>query len=133
MAARAKDALNASIARIDGEIAALKSSIDQTARNGTVQFSKASDRIEKVEKAQAEPIARLNKLSETVDKLRAPQTTVAAATPAREVTGSVSGQPGSASTNSTSPIPNATTWWRSLRNGYVTSPATPNVRRLRSC
>ncbi len=85
----AKDALDASIARIDGEIAALKSSIDQTARNGTVQFSKASERIEKVEKAQAEPIARLNKLSETVDKLRAPQTTVAAATPAREVTGSV--------------------------------------------
>ncbi|WP_347952186.1 hypothetical protein [Bradyrhizobium sp. CER78] len=85
----AKEAADAAIARIDGEIAALKSSIDQTARNGTVQFSKASERIEKVEKAQAEPIARLNKLSETVDKLRAPQTTVAAATPAREVTGSI--------------------------------------------
>ncbi|MES5482183.1 hypothetical protein QMZ05_05440 [Bradyrhizobium sp. INPA03-11B] len=85
----AKEATDAALARIDGEIAALKSSIDQTARNGTVQFSKASERIEKVEKAQAEPIARLNKLSETVDKLRAPQTTVAAATPAREVTGSI--------------------------------------------
>ncbi len=85
----AKEATDTALARIDGEIAALKSSIDQTARNGTVQFSKASERIEKVEKAQAEPIARLNKLSETVDKLRAPQTTVAAATPAREVTGSI--------------------------------------------
>jgi hypothetical protein len=75
---------------MESEIAALKASVEQTAKAGQAQFSKASDRIEKVEKAQAEPMAKLNKLSETVDKLRAPpQTTVAAATPAREVTGSV--------------------------------------------
>lgn len=86
----AKEAADASLARIESEIAALKASVEQTAKAGQAQFSKASDRIEKVEKAQAEPIAKLNKLSETVDKLRAPpQTTVAAATPAREVTGSV--------------------------------------------
>ncbi|WP_456758547.1 hypothetical protein [Bradyrhizobium sp. USDA 4011] len=87
--AAAKEAADASFARIESEIAALKASVEQTAKAGQAQFSKASDRIEKVEKAQAEPLARLNKLSETVDKLRAPQTTVAAATPAREVTGSV--------------------------------------------
>ena len=87
--AAAKEAADASLARIESEIAALKASVEQTAKAGQAQFSKASDRIEKVEKAQAEPIAKLNKLSETVDKLRAPQTTVAAATPAREVTGSV--------------------------------------------
>ncbi|PDT76213.1 hypothetical protein [Bradyrhizobium sp. C9] len=87
--AAAKETADASLARIESEIAALKASVEQTAKAGQAQFSKASDRIEKVEKAQAEPIARLNKLSETVDKLRAPQTTVAAATPAREVTGSV--------------------------------------------
>jgi hypothetical protein len=88
--AAAKEAADVSLARMESEIAALKASVEQTAKAGQAQFSKASDRIEKVEKAQAEPIAKLNKLSETVDKLRAPpQTTVAAAMPAREVTGSV--------------------------------------------
>ncbi|MGY3692428.1 hypothetical protein ACVIGA_002508 [Bradyrhizobium sp. USDA 3240] len=87
--AAAKEAADAALARIESEITALKASVEQTAKAGQAQFSKASDRIEKVEKAQAEPIARLNKLSETVDKLRAPQTTVAAATPVREVTGSI--------------------------------------------
>ncbi|MHC2337067.1 hypothetical protein ACVIW0_006356 [Bradyrhizobium sp. USDA 4454] len=87
--AAAKEAADAALARIDSEIAALKASVEQTAKAGQAQFSKATDRIEKVEKAQAEPIAKLNKLSETVEKLRAPQTTVAAVTPAREVTGSI--------------------------------------------
>ncbi|PAY07295.1 hypothetical protein CK489_16015 [Bradyrhizobium sp. UFLA03-84] len=87
--AAAKDAADAALARVESELAALKASVEQTAKAGQAQFSKASERIEKVEKAQAEPIAKLNKLSETVDKLRAPQTTVAAVTPAREVTGSV--------------------------------------------
>ncbi|MFQ3455485.1 hypothetical protein PMN64_19570 [Bradyrhizobium sp. UFLA01-814] len=88
--AAAKEAADAALARIESEIAALKASVEQTAKAGQAQFSKASDRIEKVEKAQAEPMAKLNKLSEAVDKLRAtPQTTVAAATPAREVTGSI--------------------------------------------
>ncbi|WP_338691549.1 hypothetical protein V5279_34875 [Bradyrhizobium sp. 26S5] len=88
--AAAKEAADASLARLESEIAALKASVEQTAKAGQAQFSKANDRIEKVEKAQAEPNAKLAKLTETVDKLRAtPQTTVAAATPVREVTGSV--------------------------------------------
>ncbi|MCC8959202.1 hypothetical protein H8B02_39095 [Bradyrhizobium sp. Pear77] len=87
--AAAKEAADAALARLESEVTALKASVEQTAKAGQAQFSKANDRIEKVEKAQAEPMAKLNKLSETVDKLRAPQTTVAAATPAREVTGSV--------------------------------------------
>ncbi len=86
-----KEALDASIARIDGEIAALKSSIDQTARNGSVQLNKTNDRLDKVEKAQAEPMAKLAKLSETVDKLRTtpPAATAATTAAAREVTGTV--------------------------------------------
>ncbi|WGR95619.1 hypothetical protein MTX26_07575 [Bradyrhizobium sp. ISRA443] len=86
-----KEALDASIARIDGEIAALKSSIDQTARNGSAQLNKTNDRLEKVEKAQAEPMAKLAKLSETVEKLRTTPQVTAAATPAaaREVAGTV--------------------------------------------
>jgi len=88
----AKDAVDASIARIDADITALKASVEQTAKTGQTQFNRASDRLEKVEKAQAEPMAKLAKLSEAVDKLRAtPQVTAAAATPvtARDVTGTV--------------------------------------------
>jgi len=90
----AKDsALETSVARIDAEIVALKAGLEHTSRTTTGQLNKASDRLDKVEKAQAEPAAKLAKLSETVDKLRAAQasatTAAAAPAPAKEVTGSV--------------------------------------------
>jgi hypothetical protein len=82
--------LEASVARIDADIVALKANLEQTSKQGVSQFNKASDRLDKVEKAQTEPAAKLARLSETVDKLRAAQASVAAApAPAREVTGSV--------------------------------------------
>ena len=86
-------ALEASVARIDAEIVALKAGLEHTSKATTGQFNKASDRLDKVEKAQAEPAAKLAKLSETVDKLRAAQasaTTVAAApAAAKDVTGTI--------------------------------------------
>lgn len=93
--ASAKDsALEASVARIDAEIVALKSSLEHNSKTTTAQLNKASDRLDKVEKAQAEPAAKLAKLSETVDKLRAAQastttTAAAAPAPAKEVTGTI--------------------------------------------
>jgi len=42
------------------------------------QFNKTSDRLDKVEKAQGEPTARLAKLSDEVSKLRAAQAAAAA-------------------------------------------------------
>ncbi|MEH2552985.1 hypothetical protein V1286_000514 [Bradyrhizobium algeriense] len=91
--APAKDsALEASVARIDAEIVALKSSLEHNSKTTTGQLNKTSDRLDKVEKAQAEPAAKLAKLSETVDKLRAAQastTAAAAPAPAKEVTGSI--------------------------------------------
>jgi hypothetical protein len=92
--APAKDsALEATVARIDADIVALKASLEHTAKAGVTQFNKASDRLDKVEKAQAEPAAKLAKLSESVEKLRAAQAsaTAAAAAPAaaKEVTGSI--------------------------------------------
>ncbi|KRR18011.1 hypothetical protein [Bradyrhizobium retamae] len=92
--ASAKDsALEASVARLDAEIGALKASLEHTSKTTAGQLNKASDRLDKVEKAQAEPAAKLAKLSETVDKLRAAQasatTAAAAPAPAKEVTGSV--------------------------------------------
>jgi len=85
-------ALEASIARIDADIVALKAGAEHTSKVATGQFNKTSDRLDKVEKAQVEPVAKLAKLSEAVDKLRAAPAPVAAAAPipAREVTGSVS-------------------------------------------
>ena len=50
---------------------ALKASVEHTSKVGMTQFNKTSDRLDKVEKAQAEPAAKLAKLSEAVDKLRA--------------------------------------------------------------
>ena len=64
-------ALEASVARIDADILALKASVEHTSKIGMSQFNKTSDRLDKVEKAQAEPAAKLAKLSEAVDKLRA--------------------------------------------------------------
>ncbi len=64
-------ALEVSMARIDAEVLALKASVEHTSKLGLSQFSKTSDRLDKLEKAQAEPAAKIAKLSETVDKLRA--------------------------------------------------------------
>jgi hypothetical protein len=103
-AAANTSALEASIARIDADIVALKAGVEHTSKVATGQFNKTSDRLDKVEKAQAEPAAKLAKLSEAVDKLRAAPAPVAAAAPApaREVTGSVS-QP--ATVAAAAPVP----------------------------
>jgi hypothetical protein len=84
--------LEAAVARIDADIANLKLGVEHTSKVGMSQFNKTSDRLDKVEKAQAEPAARLARLSDAVDKLRAaPVAAAAAAAPAaaREVTGSI--------------------------------------------
>jgi hypothetical protein len=88
-------ALEASVARIDTDVLALKASVDHTSKMGMAQFNKTSDRLDKLEKAQLEPAARLAKLSEAVDKLRAappaaPVPVAAAPVAPKEVTGSVS-------------------------------------------
>lgn len=72
--------LEAAVARIDADILALKASVEQNAKLGVTQFNKTSDRLEKVEKAQVEPAAKLARLSDEVGKLRA--THAAAAVPA---------------------------------------------------
>jgi hypothetical protein len=84
--------LEASLSRIDGEIQALKAGLDHTSKLGMNQFNKTSDRLDKFERAQAEPAAKLAKLNEAVDKLRAAPALVAAALTAsasKETTGSI--------------------------------------------
>jgi hypothetical protein len=80
------------VARIDADILALKASVENTAKLGMSQYNKTSDRLDRVEKAQAEPAAKLARLSEAVDKLRAAQqaaSVAAAPAAAKEVTGSI--------------------------------------------
>lgn len=89
----AKPDLEASIARIDSDVVALKASVEHSSKMGMSQFNKTSDRLDKLEKAQAQPAAELAKLGEAVEKLHAgpPAAPVAAATPqaAKDITGSV--------------------------------------------
>ena len=86
-------ALDASVARIDADLVALKANVEQSAKTGVSQFNRTNDRLDKLEKAQAEPLAKIAKLSDTVDKLRATPPAApaqaAAATPAKETTGSI--------------------------------------------
>jgi hypothetical protein len=83
--------LEATVARIDADILALKASVETTSKLGVAQFNKASDRLDKVEKAQGEPAAKLAKLSEAVDKLRVAPAAASAPVPAapKDVTGSI--------------------------------------------
>jgi hypothetical protein len=88
-------ALDAAMARIDADILALKAGVEHASRLGMSQFGKTSERLDKLEKAQAEPAAKIAKLSEAVDKLRgapaaAPVPVAAATAAAKDVTGSVS-------------------------------------------
>jgi hypothetical protein len=102
-------ALESSVARLDAEIVALKASLEHSSKTTTGQINRATDRLDKVEKAQAEPAAKLARLSEAVDKLRAaqaPTTTVAAASTSakeKDVTGSIPQQ--AVATAAAAPVP----------------------------
>ena len=52
-----KPDLEASVARIDADMVALKASVEHASKIGMSQFNKTSDRLDKLEKAQAEPPA----------------------------------------------------------------------------
>ena len=87
-------ALEASVARIDSDILALKAGVEHSSKLGMSQFNKTGDRLDKLERAQTEPAAKIARLSEAVDKLRAAPATapvpVAAAAATKDVTGSIS-------------------------------------------
>jgi len=87
-------AVEASVSRIDADILALKADLEHATKTSLSQFNKANDRLDKIEKAQTEPAAKLAKLGEAMDRLHIPPAapaTAAAATPAatRDITGSV--------------------------------------------
>lgn len=62
-------ALRASVAKLGTDVAGLKSAIDGSAKTSGSQIAKLGERIDRVEKAQAEPNARLAKISEAIERL----------------------------------------------------------------
>ena len=99
----ADPALEASVARIDADILALKAGLEETSKTGASQFSQTGDRLDKIEQALAEPANnKLAKFSDAVDKLSAAPPAAANAMAAapreprgepKDVTGSVTARP----------------------------------------
>lgn len=81
--------LAATVARIDGDIAALKASLDQTNQTSLVELNKSAERIDRLEKilgelstkSSAKP-SELQRLSDAVERLRAAQASATAQQPA---------------------------------------------------
>lgn len=123
VASTSNQAIETAFARIDADILALKASVEHSSRLDIAQFNKTNDRLDKVEKAQAEPAAKLAKLSEAVDKLRAtpPASAVAvAAAPVapKEVTGSIAPPAAAAPKVEVARLPTVEGWvLRDVANG----------------
>lgn len=80
--------LKETLVRISSELATLKASVDAANRNSGSQLNKLSERLDRAEKAQVEPSAKIAKIAESLDRLEkrqvasaAPATTVAALQP----------------------------------------------------
>ena len=89
IAANANRALQDSVAQLGSELSTLKAGIASAQRSTSTQFGKLAERLDRTEKAQAEPVGKLAKIQESIDRLEQRQQHVAAAAPAPEVTGSV--------------------------------------------
>jgi hypothetical protein len=93
--------LEASLSRIDADLQVLKTGLDHTSKLGMNQFNKTSERLDRLERAQAEPAAKIARLSEAVDKPRAAPAAVpvaaavapAASSASKDTTGSIAPAP----------------------------------------
>ncbi|WP_322513976.1 hypothetical protein SR870_12995 [Rhodopseudomonas palustris] len=111
--------LDEQVSKLQTELAALKASVDRADKAASAQIAKANDRIEKVEKAQAEPAQKIAKLNEAVEKLRTAQAEKPAPAPApapaqvasasQDVTGSVPPKP-AAKPNDVGRLPTVSGW-----------------------
>jgi hypothetical protein len=91
-ASNANRALRDSVTKLESEVATLRTAWASAQRTTGTQIGKLTERVDRAEKAQAEPAAKLAKVMETVDRLehRTPQPQQVAATQAApDVTGSV--------------------------------------------
>jgi hypothetical protein len=108
-------ALKAMIGNLDRDLAGFKANLDASGKTANVQLAHVGERLDRVERAQGEPAAKLAKISEAVDRLerRAVASTTA------ESTGSIGPtRPAAAETNPT-PKPAGGEGWvlRNVSNG----------------
>lgn len=89
VAGDATRALQNSVAQLGSELAALKAGIANAQRSTGTQFGKLAERLDRAEKAQAEPVSKLAKLQESIDRLEHRPQQAAVAAPGSDVTGSV--------------------------------------------
>jgi hypothetical protein len=78
------------------ELSALKTNLDGVSRNANGQFAKLAERLDRVERAQAEPAAKLAHIAEAIDRLEKKSVTAqaaAATTTAPETTGTITTNP----------------------------------------
>jgi hypothetical protein len=83
----ASRALQASVTQLGNELATVKASIASAQKTSGVQFGKLTERLDRTDKAQAEPALKLAKIQESIERLERRQQV--AAQPAPEITGSV--------------------------------------------
>ncbi len=83
-------ALKENVVQARVELAALKVSIELANRSANAQFTRIGERVDRIERTQNEPTAKLNKAIETLERLSRDATTAQA----KEVTGSVALAPG---------------------------------------
>ena len=50
-------------------LSAIKANLDGATRNANTQFAKIADRLDRVERAEADPTAKLTHIADTVDRL----------------------------------------------------------------
>ena len=70
------------------DVASLKANLDAVTRGANGQLAKLAERLDRLERAQAEPAAKIARLSESVDRLEKKNAALAAAA-APETTGSI--------------------------------------------
>jgi gas vesicle protein len=80
------NALRGVITQLSSEVAALKASVDASAKTANAQMARIADRVDRAEKAQAEPASRVAKLSELLERIDKRTTTVASSS---DITGSI--------------------------------------------
>jgi hypothetical protein len=120
----ATHALEEHITRLESEVAALKADADKANKATATARARFNDRLDKLEKAQAEPNAKIAKLNEAVEKLRtapppapapvaaapAPTPAPVASAPAKEVTGSINNTPTPAPKPEVARLPTVDGW-----------------------
>ena len=62
-------ALQATVAQLENEITALKAGLSTSQRSTSTQLNRLVERLDRTEKAQAEPTTKIAKLTEAVDRL----------------------------------------------------------------